>query len=253
MPEQDTGRVDGLHPRRPGQLDQAMEQRLQRFWPSCRPTRRWSSVTGSTGGGSATRRRCSCRSSRWPSASSSRAGDRAPAPAAQERARRAPVSWRRSATSALAGAEAVARSTTRCRPTTSRAAHLGAAHPPGHGAVARAGRREQRRAGLRLADHAGDRPRRRRAPGPDHGADRRHAERRLRPAPGGRHLQPAQPVPRGDGGRAPVSCRAPRRCAAFSLSTTAGQRVPLTAFARITHEQHAAVRQPRARHARQHA
>ena len=47
-----------------------------------------------------------------------------------------------------------------------------------------------------------DRPRQRRPARPHHRGDRQHALRRFRPAAGVDHLQRAQPVSRGDGGRA---------------------------------------------------
>ncbi len=45
------------------------------------------------------------------------------------------------------------------------------------------------------------------APGHPAGADRQHALRRVRPAPGIDHLQRAEPVPRGDGSRAEILAR----------------------------------------------
>ena len=76
---------------------------------------------------------------------------------------------------------------------------------------------------------AGDRPRHRLAPGHHAADDRRHALRRLRPAPGLDDVHAAQPVPRRDGGGAAVLAE-PRRAAATSTcSSSTGAQVPLSA------------------------
>ena len=63
-----------------------------------------------------------------------------------------------------------------------------------------------------LRGDAGGRPRHRVAPRHHGAADRRHALRRVRPAPGRDHLHAAQPVPRRDGGGAALLA-APRDAA----------------------------------------
>ena len=68
-------------------------------------------------------------------------------------------------------------------------------------------RRGQRPAGPGAGRATGDRSRHRGAAGHRHGRHGQHALRRLRPAPGFHHLHPAQPVPRGDGGRAELPDR----------------------------------------------
>ena len=82
------------------------------------------------------------------------------------------------------------------------------------------------------ADLARHRPRRRGAPRRHAEADRRHAERRVRPAAGLDHLRAAQPVPRRDGGRARVLAVGRRRSSQLYVSVAGGAQVPLSAFAR---------------------
>ena len=128
--------------------------------------------------------------------------------------------------------------------------------PPGAVRPARARRRQHRPAGQGPADVAGDRPRCRRAPGHDAAHDRRDAQRRVRPAPGRHDLQPAQPVPRGDGGGAaflaePRGAQRRVRQLPSSTATTAAtttRRAPLAHG--TTSSSATAPRAPRPRRAR---
>ena len=63
-------------------------------------------------------------------------------------------------------------------------------------------------------------------PGISAQADRRHALRRVRPAPGLDHLQAAQPVSRGHGGRARSTGRIPTRCATSTSARPHGHAGP---------------------------
>ncbi len=115
----------------------------------------------------------------------------------------------------------------------------GRAQPPGRRSccaklrdAARAARRLERPAEPRPAGLARDRPRhrfaaRRLAPG-----HRRHALRRLRPAPGLDDLTSAEPVPRRAGGRARVPAGS-RRAQEHLRQRSTGAQVPLAAFARF--------------------
>ena len=76
--------------------------------------------------------------------------------------------------------------------------------------AARAARRGQRPADRRPQGDAGHRPRHRLALRHHSAEHRRHALRRLRPAPGLHHLHAAQPVPRGAGSGAAVPAHSRR-------------------------------------------
>ena len=233
MPEQDTGRVMGFIRADQASSYQAMEQRLQRFLAIVQADPAVEHVTGFTGGGqrNAAMMFMSLKPLAERKLSSEQVIERLRQQLKTNPARA--CSWCRSATSALAGAKAVARLdytlqaddiqdlrtweprirrpwrscpswkmwTATCRTSACRPCLQSTATPW--------------RAGI------------------EHGADRRHAERRLWPAPGGRDLQPAEPVPRGDGGRAPVPAE-PETLRGFFFVNSRGERVPLTAFARIT-------------------
>ena len=116
---------------------------------------------------------------------------------------RQPLPARRCRTSASAAARATRNTSTRCRPTTCRAAHVGAEARGSAAATCPSSPTStptSRDKGLQTAlvidrDDGG-------APGHQPRADRQHAQRRLRPAAGLDDLQPAQPVPRRDGGGA---------------------------------------------------
>ena len=71
---------------------------------------------------------------------------------------------------------------------------------------------------------AGDRSRHRLAAGHHAAADRQHAVRRLRPAPGLDHVHAAEPVPRGDGGRAASTGNSPSAAATSTCVRRAAHR-----------------------------
>ena len=81
---------------------------------------------------------------------------------------------------------------------------------------------DQQNRGLQSMVHL--RPRHRRALRHLAAADRQHALRRLRPAPGIDHVHAAEPVSRGDGGRAASTGRTRRPCAISTCARPTGSR-----------------------------
>ena len=88
-------------------------------------------------------------------------------------------------------------------------------------------RRRQRSADRRAQVSAHDRSRHRLAPRRHAAGHRRHALRRLRPAPGLDHLHPAQPVPRHPRGEARVPAEPGRARSRSTCDRPPGEQVPL--------------------------
>ena len=175
-----------------------------------------------------------------------RPGHRAAAPQARPASpARRPVPAGRCRTSASAGGRATRSTSTRCRATT---VELADGWAPRHArdacGAARARRRQQRPAepGLQ-ATLVIDRDTASRL-GITAQADRRHALRRLRPAPGLDDVHAAQPVPRRHGGRARSSGRAPRRSTTSTCSRRAGSAGAAGDVRRYAPDDHAAGGQP---------
>ena len=230
---------DRLHPRRPGHLvpGDAGEARAasSRSW---QPIPRWRASSRSPAAGSATPARCSSALKPLQRAQGHRRpGDRAAAREARARAGREPVPARPCRTSASAGARPRRSTSTRCRPTTSTSCARGSRRSaqalsalPELADVST----DQQDKGLQTTLVI-DRDAAARL-GITHAADRHRAQRRLRPAAGLDDLQPAQPVPRGDGGRAAVL--AEPRGAARHLRQRAGERQRRHGKRQRWHEHH---------------
>ena len=206
---------DRRHPGRPEHLvpgDAAEAARSSS--PSSGTIRRCDSVVGFTGGGQTNRGFVFI--SLKPLAERKRLGrpgDRAAAPQAGAGARRAAVPAGRCRTSASAAGRATRNTSTRCRPTISPSStHWAPQADRGAAERARAAPTSTPTSRTRAWRPTSiiDRDTAARL-GLTPSADRQHALRRVRPAPGVDHLQRAQPVPRGHGGGAAATGRTRRR------------------------------------------